>query len=368
MNRVFAMARKEVYHILRDRRSLGVAILMPLFMVMLFGFAIDMELKHLPVAILDQDESPASRELIRQMTSGNFIDAVQRLRSRHEVEHGFRQGHFRAAVIIPRGFARQLERNPTAPVQVLIDGADATTAATVDNYLSAVLQLYTRQRQFGADGSAAALVDPRLRIDFNPELESAYFVVPGLVAVILMMICALLTSIALARERESGTLEQVLTTPVTAWQVIAGKLLPYVGLGAIDAALVLGVGRVVFGVPLAGSWMVLAAYSLVYVLIALSLGLLISAVSRSQRAAMMIAVVATYLPSLLLSGFIFELGSMPWPLRWLGHIIPATHYIRVIHGVMLKGQAWFPQELAIMSALLLVLTVAATRRFRATLE
>ncbi len=372
MNRIFAMARKEIYHILRDRRSLGVAILMPLAMVLVFGFAIDMELKHLPVAFLDQDHSPASRALIRNMTSSGFIVDAARLRTRAEIGAGFRSSRFRAAVVIPRHFARRLDEGQNSPVQILIDGADGTTAATVDNYLNTVLQQFNRELLNG--GSSTALraslipVDPRLRIDFNPELESAYFVVPGLVAVILMMICALLTSIALAREKETGTLEQVLTTPVTPLQVIVGKLLPYVGLGAIDASLVLAVGRLVFGVPMHGSWWVLAAYSLVYIMIALSLGLLISALAGSQRNAMMIALVTTYLPSLILSGFIFELRGMPLPLRLVGEIIPATHYIRIVHGILLKGEFWFGRDLAVMLVLLLVFTGAATRRFRATLE
>ncbi len=253
MNRVLAMARKEVYHILRDRRSLGVAILMPLAMVLVFGFAIDMELKHLPVAFLDEDHSPASRKLILDMTSSGFIVDVARLNGRGEIEPGFRSSRFRAAVVIPRHFARRLHEDASSTVQILIDGADGTTAATVDNYLNSVLQRFNRALAGTSPGAAVGAsvvpVDPRLRIDFNPELVSAYFVVPGLVAVILMMICALLTSIALAREKETGTLEQVLTTPVTPLQVIVGKLLPYVGLGAIDAALVLGVGRFVFGVP-----------------------------------------------------------------------------------------------------------------------
>jgi ABC-2 type transport system permease protein len=372
MNRVLAMARKEVYHILRDRRSLGVAILMPLAMVLVFGFAIDMELKHLPVAFLDEDHSPASRKLILDMTSSGFIVDVARLNGRGEIEPGFRSSRFRAAVVIPRHFARRLHEDASSTVQILIDGADGTTAATVDNYLNSVLQRFNRALAGTSPGAAVGAsvvpVDPRLRIDFNPELVSAYFVVPGLVAVILMMICALLTSIALAREKETGTLEQVLTTPVTPLQVIVGKLLPYVGLGAIDAALVLGVGRFVFGVPMEGSWWVLAAYSLVYILIALSLGLLISALAGSQRVAMMVALVATYLPSLILSGFIFELHGMPLPLRLVGEIIPATHYIRIVHGILLKGEFWFGRDLAVMLVLLLVFTGAATRRFRATLE
>ncbi|MEZ4650213.1 MAG: ABC transporter permease [Candidatus Eisenbacteria bacterium] len=377
MRRILAMARKEVLHILRDKRSLGVAVLMPLAMVLIFGFAIDMELKDLPIGVLDQDRTTESRALVREMTSSGFIEVARTLNDRSEVEPGFRRSEFRAAIVIPSGFGEKLGERRESPVQVLIDGADGTTAATVDNYLTAVLLRYNAGLLRSADGGTATggaehagfgRIDPRVRIDFNPELVSAYHVVPGLVAVILMMICALLTSIALAREKETGTLEQVLTTPVAPAQVIIGKLLPYTVIGAIDAALVLAVGALVFGVPMRGSWLALSGYSFIYILIALSLGLLISAISGTQRVAMMVALVATYLPSLLLSGFVFELGSMPTPLRVFGQVIPATHYIRVIHGILLEGEAWFPKELAAMLILLLLLSGAAVRRFSATLE
>lgn len=376
MKRILALAAKEVLHIIRDRRSLGVAILLPLAMVLLFGYAIDMELDDLPVAVLDEDLSPESRSFLRSMTSSSFIVEADRLGDRNEVEPGFRSGRFRAAVVLPRGFGEDLAGGREARLQILIDGADGTTAATVDNYMGAVIARHEEELRMASTGRGpgmshargAGLVDPRVRIAFNPELVSAYHVVPGLVAVILMMICALLTSIALARERETGTLEQILATPVRPAQVTVGKLLPYVALGSIDATLVLGVGRAVFGVPMEGSWLVLAGYSLVYLLIALSLGLLISAVAGTQRVAMMLALVLTYLPSLLLSGFIFESQSMPRVLQLAGEVIPATHYIRIVHGILLQGEAWFPRELAIMSGLLFLFMGAAARRFRPTLE
>jgi ABC-2 type transport system permease protein len=211
-------------------------------------------------------------------------------------------------------------------------------------------------------------VDVRTRIRFNPELESTHFIVPGLAAIILMMICALLTSIAITREKETGTLEQILTTPVTPGQVVVGKLAPYVIVGAVDSALVLAVGRLVFGVPMVGSWWALAAYSLLFVLIALALGLLVSALASTQRVAMFAALVATFLPTMLLSGFVFAHASMPLLLRIVGQLIPATHYLEVVRGIMLKGEIWFPRQLAVMVAMLAVLILGATHKFRETLE
>ncbi|MBZ0269587.1 ABC transporter permease [bacterium] len=366
MKRILAVARKEVLHILRDPRSLGVAVFMPLGMLLIYGFAIDMELKELPIAVLDEDHSLESRELLRRVTSSGFIVEAARLDGRGEIEAGFRRNRYRAALVVPRGYAEALAGPDPAQLQVLIDGADGSTAATVDNYLRAMISLVSAQT--GTGDAARPPVDVRTRIQFNPELESAHFIVPGLVAVVLMMICALLTSIAITREKETGTLEQILTTPVTPGEVVIGKLLPYVGVGSLDAALVLGVGRFVFGVPMAGSWWVLSAYSLLFVLIALALGLLLSSLAETQRVAMFAALMATFLPTMLLSGFIFAHASMALPLRVLGTIIPATHYLVVVRGIMLKGELWFPRELLIMLVMLIVLVAGATRRFHETLE
>jgi len=368
MRRVLAVARKEVLHILRDPRSLGVAVFMPLGMLLIYGFAIDMELKELPIGVLDRDHSRASRELVRRVTSSGFIVEAARLSSREEIEPGFRRNRFRAALVVPRGFAESLGASEPADLQVIIDGADGSTAATVDNYLRAMIALVDAELRAGPARRPEVPVDVRTRIQFNPELESTHFIVPGLVAVVLMMICALLTSIAITREKETGTLEQILTTPVTPAQVVVGKLVPYVVVGAVDTALVLAVGRVVFGVPMAGSWWALAAYSLLFVMIALALGLLISSVAGTQQVAMFAALMATFLPTMLLSGFVFAHASMPVPLRVLGQLIPATHYLEVVRGIMLKGEAWFPRQLLIMAAMLAGLILGSTRRFRETLE
>lgn len=368
MRRVLALAGKELLHILRDARSLAVAVLMPLAMVLLFGFALDMKLEDLPVAILDEDRGPAARELVRGLTAGEWIQDAGRIHDREQVEQGFARGRFRAVVVIPRGFGEALAGDPVARLQLLVDGADGTTAATAERYVQSALALHGVQLQLREVGVIPSPIDARLRILHNSELVSAYFIVPGLVAVVLTMICALLTSIALTREKETGTLEQILTTPVAPAQVIVGKLLPYMVIGGVDAALVLAVGRWVFGVPMEGSVWVLSAYTFLFIVIALGLGLLVSAVARTQRVAMMVALVATYLPSLLLSGFIFEHSSMPLPLRVLGEVIPATHYIRIMHGIMLKGQNWFPVEGAILVVMAVVLLVASMRRFQETLD
>jgi ABC-2 type transport system permease protein len=207
-----------------------------------------------------------------------------------------------------------------------------------------------------------------LRVLFNPELTSSHFIVPGLVAIVLIMICALLTSVAITREKETGTLEQVLTTPVRASQVIVGKVLPYLALGAIDAVLIFVAGRILFQVPMQGSILALAGYCLLYVLIALALGLLISALVRTQRVAMMLALVITMLPAMILSGFIFPVRSMPPPLQVVAHLIPATYFLRVIRGIMLVGRNAYPLEGGVMLVMAVGLLSLATHRFKGHLE
>ncbi len=368
MKRILAVARKEFLHVLRDPRSLAVAIAMPAMMVLLYGYAIDMEMKNLRIAVLDCDHTVESRNFVREMTGGGFIVVSGYLESRDEIEAGFRRSQFLAALVIPEGYERGLASAEATQLQLLIDGADGTTASTVESYLNAIVARENRRLSVERVGLATSPVESRPRIFFNPELVSAHFVVPGLVAVILVMICALLTSIAITREKESGTLEQILTTPVHPGQVIAGKVVPYLVIASLDAALVLIIGRLVFGVPMAGSWFVLAAYSLLYLGIALALGLLISAITSSQQVAMSLALTVTMLPTLMLSGFIFPIASMPLPLRVFSHAIPATYYLEVIRGVMLKGEAWFPFQAGVMALMFIALMGLAVRRFKARLE
>jgi ABC-2 type transport system permease protein len=372
VNRVAAIARKELAHLLRDGRSLAVALLMPLAMVLLYGAAIDMELQELPVGLLDLDRSDQSRDFVRALTSSGFNVVAERLPHRAAVEPGFRRGRFLAVLVIPRGYAERLARGEPAPVQILVDGSDAATAATADTYLRSVVRLVDARAPGGDGGSppdgAPLPFDARARVWFNPELRSAEVVVPGLVALILMMICALLTSITITREKESGTLEQILTTPVTPLQVVVGKVLPYVGLSAVDAAMILVTGRLAFGVRMAGSWWVLAAYCLLFVFVALAVGLLISARSGSLRVAMIAALMLTMLPTMILSGFVFPLASMPAPLRALCQLMPPTHFLVIIRGIMLRGQSWFPLQTAVLAVTGLVLMVAAVRGFRLDLE
>lgn len=364
MRRTLAVARKEFLHIKRDPRSLGVAIVMPLIMVVLYGYAINMELKQLAVGVIDYDRSPDSRALIREMGSSRFIIPDQSLADRSEIEPGFRRGRFRAALIIPEGYARDLNSRPEAHIQIIVDGADGSTASIVETYLQAVVARVNRRLTSEALGIERFPIEPQTRILFNPQLVSANFVVPGLVAIVMIMVCALLTSIAIAREKETGTMEQILTTPVSPVEVIIGKVIPYLGIGALDGVLVLVAGYFIFGVPMNGSWWILAAYGLEYVTVALSLGLLISTVAKTQQVAMMAALMGTMLPAMMMSGFVFPIASMPTLLQWIAHLVPATYFLRIIRGVMLKGEAWFPFEAGVLALMAMLILTVAVKRFR----
>jgi ABC-2 type transport system permease protein len=368
LRRIIAIMRKEFLHILRDPRSLALAILMPMGMLVIYGYAINMDIKRLRVGILDLDRTPESADFVRRMTASNFILDAGRINSREEVEPAFRRGKYHAAVVFPKGYAKSLASERETDVQVLIDGADGTTAGAVDNYLRAVIAMISRDIASSQMGNFAQPIEARSRILFNPELESSHFIVPGLVAVIMILICAMLTSIAITREKETGTLEQILTTPVHPVQVIVGKVIPYLAVASFDTATVFIVGRFVFGVPMEGSWLVLTGYSLIYLAISLGLGLLISAIARTQQVALMLAQLLTMLPAMLLSGFIFPPRSMPIVLRGISYIIPATYYLRIIRGIMLKGEAWFPFEAGIMIGMAALLLFLSAKRFRVRLD
>lgn len=364
MRRFRALARKEALHILRDPRSLLVVFLLPVVMLVLYGYALNMDVTHIALAVLDQDQSSASRELIDAFVRGGVFVERARLADRAEVERTLALRHARAVLVIPHAFARDLARPGGARVQIVVDGSDATTAAVVLNDAELLVAAFTR----AATGRQAALapVIPEPRVWYNPDLKSAHFLVPGLVSVLLMMIAALLTSVAVAREEETGTMEMLLVSPARPVEIILGKVAPYVVLAFVDVLIVVAAGTALFGVPFRGSPWALLAYSGVYVVAAVGLGLLISTMVRTQQQAMMGAQLATTLPSFVLSGFLFPLASMPAPLQWIARIVPARYYVTIIRGIMLKGlpaRAFLP-EAAYLGALGAALLAISFLRFR----
>lgn len=332
--RTLAIARKEWLQLRRDRRSMLLAFALPVMMLLFFGYAISWDVRDLGIALVDHDRTRASRDLVQAVEASGYFRVTHRLESTDGIDPLLDRGRVDAAIVIPPGFGRDLAAHKPTPVQLLLDGADANTATIALGYLETIMASHSR-------AALGLRTDPPLTIDarvwYNPTLESRNMIVPGLIAVIMSIIAAMLTALTIAREWERGTMEQLASTPVHRLDVVIGKLLPYIGIGLVDVTVAIGAGILIFGVPLRGSVPLLAVLTLLFLTGALGLGMFISASLRSQVLATQVAMVATYLPALLLSGFLFDIGSMPPVLRAITWVIPARYYVVVTRGLFLKG-------------------------------
>ena len=363
---VLAIARKEVLHVLYDPRTLLIVFLMPVLQLLMFGYAMNLEVQHVDTAVLDLARTPESRALVQHFHGSRFFRPFYYDGPVSGVEGLFKAEKARLALVIPPDFDRQLRQKTAVPLQFIIDASDANAAAFVKNYCTQVLADYNQSR--GVE--LPVPFEVRTAVLFNPHLKSSHFFVPGLMAMILMMISALLTSVAMTREKETGTMEQILVSPIRPQQIVVGKVLPYIMLAFTDALLILVVGLVVFHVPFRGSLALLLALTTLYVFTALSLGLMISTFARSQQVAMMVAQVATILPTIMLSGLIFPIASMPKALQAVTYVVPARYYLLIVRGVMLKGSgaSQLVEPTVFLAAVAIVLLTVSVRRFSMTLE
>ena len=336
LHRLWAVARKETIQLRRDRRSLLLAFALPLLLLLLFGYAIDWDVRDIALAVVDQDASPESRELVDGFLASGYFTLVARPAGPSAAARLFARGEARLLLVVPPGFAADLAGGRTARLQVLLDGSDANTATIALAYAEAVARTFgQRVALHGELVTLPPVADSR--VWYNEELASRNMIVPGLVAVIMMVIAAMLTSLTIAREWERGTMEQLAATPVTRLEVVLGKLLPYVAIGLVDVGAISALGVWLFGVPFRGSALLLFPLSFLFLCGGLGLGLFISAVTRSQVLATQIALVATFLPAFLLSGFMFAIENMPPVLRALSYLIPARYFLVVTRGIFLKG-------------------------------
>jgi ABC-2 type transport system permease protein len=303
-------------------------------LLVLFGYAISFDIRDIRMAVLDQSGTARSRALVDAFVSSGYFTIVRRLDRSGEADDVLDRGTAKLVLVIPPSFAEDLAAGREAPVQALLDGADANTATIAQNYAQAIVNGFSANIVFGG---RTLPVTAETRIWYNETLESRNMIVPGLVAVVMSIIAAMLTALTIAREWERGTMEQLAATPVPRLEIIVGKLLPYVGIGLFDVAVAIGVGVWLFGVPFHGSLLLLAAMTLMFLLGALGLGMFISAAMKSQVLATQTAMLATFLPALLLSGFIFSISTMPWILKVVSRIVPARYYVTVTKGVLLKG-------------------------------
>lgn len=361
--RLRALIRKEFIHIRRDPRSLAMAFLMPLILLVLFGYAITLDINNLHLAVYDQDRSAASRDYIRRFESSGYFTLVAHSASYAEVQHLLDSGKAHLGLVIPRNFARDLEAGRTAPVQALADGSDANTATIALGYVEGVTARYRMEH---AGAAVQPAVDNRVRVWYNPELKSRWFVIPGLIAVIMTVIAALLTSLTIAREWEQGTMEQLISTPVHPVELMLGKMTPYFLIGMLDMLLAVAMGVWVFGVPLRGSLLFLTGAGALFLFGGLGLGILISTAAKSQLVASQAAMVTTFIPAFLLSGFLYAIENMPYPLQVITHAVQARYFVAVLKAVFLKASppGYLLAELLFLALFAAVVLGMAIRRFR----
>jgi ABC-2 type transport system permease protein len=332
-SRILPLALKEFRHIMRDPRSLWIIFMLPNIMMFLFGYAIDLDLKNVRLGLCDLSRTPQSRELTQAIDASSYFSIVERFDNPARVDDLFSRRAVRAALIIPEDFVRRLERERRGSVGVVIDGSDANSASIVQNYL----ETFIATRSIGGGARVPSPVSIRPTVFYNREMDSTNFIVPGIIAIVMMMLGALLTSVTIAREKETGTMEQILVSPIKPFEVIAGKVLPYLALAFLVAMMVVTVGHFWFKVPFVGSVGYLMLFSVLYLFTALSLGLLVSTLVSTQQVAVMLSLMLTLLPTIMLSGFIFPIASVPRPLQVLSYLLPATHFLVIVRGVMLKG-------------------------------
>lgn len=343
MRKVWAVALKEVRQILRDPLSLIMLLGLPAFMLVVFGYAISFDVEHLALGVRDRDLSPSSRDLVNSFISSGRFDLAGTYADDAAVERALEAGEVRVALVIPQGFEEDLASGDGAAVQLLLDGTDSNTGTTALGYASGFLSSWNAELQVasletaGLDAALAAAIAFEPRVWYNPELESSYFMVPGLIGFILMLTSVLSTALSLVRESERGTLEQLQVAPLRALEILLGKILPYLAAALIAVVLILVASRYLFGVVVKGSYVDLFLLTILYLIGGFALGLLISTIADTQAVAFQIGIIAAMLPTLILSGFIFPIHNMPVVLQVLTHIVPARYYLVALRGIILKG-------------------------------
>ncbi len=359
---------KEFYHIFRDKRTMAVLFGIPFALMLLFGFVITNEVKDINIAILDNSKDEVTREITSRLVSSGYFKLYENLKTYPEIEKNFRKGIIKEAVVFEPEFSKKLGRNNKATIQILADASDANFANLITNYTSGIIRNYTNdlnRRQL-----IPYQIIPEVRMMFNQSLKSVFMFVPGTMAMILMLISALMTSISIVREKELGTMEVLLVSPLKPLQIIIGKVMPYIALSFINAIIIIVLSYLVFGLPLQGSLSLLMAECLLFIILALSIGIFISTTTENQQVAMMLSLVALMLPTILLSGFIFPIENMPKILQLLCMIMPPKYFIIILKNIMLKGTgiAYVWKETLILAGMAVFFISVSAKKFKVRLE
>lgn len=368
MKRFIGFIKKEFYHIFRDRRSLFILFGMPIAQILLFGFAITNEINNVDIAILDHSKDATTEEIINKIAASKYFSIKQIIEKESDIKSIFKKGKVKAVLNFEKDFSKNLIKENKATIQIITDATDPNTANTISNFVNAILQKY--QKDLNKNITIVYQILPESRMIYNPELKSVYMFVPGVMTIILMLVSAMMTSISITREKELGTMEILLVSPLKPIQVIIGKVFPYIFLSIINAVVIVVLSIFIFKMPVQGSLFLLAMESILFIVSALALGILISTISATQQSAMMISLMGLMLPVILLSGFIFPISSMPMPLQIISHIIPAKWFIIIIKGIMLKGVGlqFIWKETLILLGMTVFFVALSVKKYKIRLE
>ncbi len=373
--RLKAVAHKELLHIIRDPRSLTMALMLPFLMILLFGYGLSLDVDRIPTAIYDSDNSPESRSLIALFQSNRYFRVIGHVRDYSSLQRSIDSGKVILGLVIPQRYSSDLRTSRNPQIQLLVDGSDSNTASIALAYTKALFRQYAISMAAGkskhsSNGPDESAINAQIRIWYNSDLKSKNYIIPGLIAIVLMTIASLLTSLTIAREWEMGTMEQLISTPLCPSELVMGKMTAFFALGCVDTILVIVAGVAVFAVPLRGNLLFLAISSGIFLYGALCWGILISSVARSQLLAYQIGVVTSFLPAFLLSGFIFAIDNMPGIIQIVSYSVPARYFISILRGIFLQGTGlqilW--REVILLFAFAAIVFFATTRQLNREIE
>ena len=364
MKQFLAFVKKEFYHIFRDQRTMFILLGMPVIQIIIFGFALTNEVKNSAIAVFDQSKDAATSSLISEISASRYFNISQYIFSPGEIKKVFREGKVKLVIVLPPHFNEDLQHFNKASVQLIADASDPNVANTLTNYASAIIIDY--QKRITNNRKLPYTIETETKMLYNPELKGAYNFVPGVMAMVLLLVCTMMTAITIVKEKEMGTMEILLVSPMRPLMVVIAKAVPYMLLSAVNIASILLLSVFVLEVPINGSLVLLSFESILFTLVSLSLGLLISSASESQQAAMFISLVALFLPTVMLSGFMFPVENMPLPLRIVSNIVPAKWYYSIVKSVMIKGTGFLTiwKETLILTGMMLFFLTLAIKNFK----
>ncbi|NOX86207.1 MAG: ABC transporter permease [Chlorobi bacterium] len=366
---MWAFIKKEFFHIFRDYRTMVILFGIPVVQVLLFGFAITNDINNAHIAILDHSKDVVTREITRKLLSSHYFLLDRYLKSNNDIKNAFKEGKIKEVVIFESDFAKKLKTEKVANIQLILDASEPNTANILNSYTSGIVNSYILN-QMQQESGVPLSITVETKMLYNPELKSVYMFVPGVITVLLMLVSAMMTSISITREKELGTMEALLVSPLKPVQIIIGKVTPYVFLSFVNLLSILLLAVYVFNMPINGSLALLLSESLLFIIMALAMGILISTISHSQQQAMLLSMFALMLPTILLSGFIFPIENMPLVLQYLSHIMPSKWFIIIIKNIMLKGVGfnYFWKETLIIFLMTLFFIGLSVKKFKIRLE